>query len=187
MLHQRLQLEQDNLKLQAQIRVSNMGQHCLRFCVTYVGDTRLVEFVLHVLHWKYPKNERNKTRLTLAPNRGCLGVFWAYSGSVVVLPWDLTHNLKHADKHTGTSMSRHTDSSSLDTNYDTGFAPRTYAFAQRPKSDKNIPVNRSPKLLLLPCHFCINFKMFSLNQQGDLLSAPPCHVWLNLRKASRGQ
>ena len=36
----------------------------------------------------------------------------------------------------------------------------------------------SPKLLLLPCHFCINFKMFSLNRQGDLLSAPPCHLWL---------
>ena len=29
---------------------------------------------LHVLHWEYPKNKRNKTRLTLAPNSGCLGV-----------------------------------------------------------------------------------------------------------------
>ena len=32
------------------------------------------EFALHVLHSKYPKNERNKTRLTLAPNRGSLEV-----------------------------------------------------------------------------------------------------------------
>ena len=47
---------------------------------------------------------------------------------------------KHgADKQTGTRMSRHTDRSSLDTN--TRFAQWTYAFAQRHKSDKNIPVN----------------------------------------------
>ena len=98
----------------------------------------------------------------------------------MVLPWDLTHNLKHADKHTGTSMSRHTDPSSLDTNCDTRFVPRTYAFAQRPKSDKNIPVNRSPKLP--PRHFCINFKMFSLNQQGDLLSALPGSYMTKLEK-----
>ena len=39
-----------------------------------VGDFRLaVEFALHVLHWEVPK-ERKKTRLTLAPNRGSLGV-----------------------------------------------------------------------------------------------------------------
>ena len=32
-------------------------------------------------------------------------------------------------------------------------------------------------MLLLPCHFSINFKMYNLNQQGDLLS--PHHVvWL---------
>ena len=107
----------------------------------YVGDFRSVELVLHVLHWKYPKNERNKTRLTLAPNRGCLGVLWTYSGSVVVLSWNLTH------KNTQTSTQAHacrvtdTDPTVLARHKHTRFAPRTYAFAQRHKSDKNIPVN----------------------------------------------
>ena len=41
----------------------------------YVGDFRLVEFCsARARHWRYPKSERNKTRLTLAPNRGSLGV-----------------------------------------------------------------------------------------------------------------
>ena len=71
---------------------------------------------LHVLHSKHPKNERNKTRLILASNRGSLVVPWTYSGSGVVLSWDLTH------KNTQTSTQAHacrvtdTDPSSLDTN-----------------------------------------------------------------------
>ena len=61
------------------------------------------QIALHVLrgHWRYPKSERNKTRLTLAPNRGSLGVLWTYSGSVVVLSWDSTH------KNTQTSTQAH--------------------------------------------------------------------------------
>ena len=58
-------------KLQAHKQVSKMRKHCPNILWrNYVGDFRLVEFALHVLHSKYPKNERNKTRLTLAPNRG---------------------------------------------------------------------------------------------------------------------
>ena len=53
-------------------------------------------FALHVLHWRYPKSERNKT-----PNRGSLGVLWTYSGSSVVPSWDLTH------KNTQTSTQTH--------------------------------------------------------------------------------
>ena len=159
------------------------------FCdVIYVGDFRLVEFALHVLHSKYPNNERNKTRLTLAPNRGSLGMLWTYSGSVVVLSWDLTHTHTHTHTHTQKKNTRrqahaHTNVSShwpsLARHKHARSAPsayETHAFAQRHKTDRNRPVNLACKLQLLPCHFCINFKMFSLNQQGDLLSAPPCHM-----------
>ena len=148
MLHQRLPLlpptpkkqQQKTNKLQAQKQVSKMSQQSQQFlCVTDVGDV----FALHVLHSKYPKNERNKTRLTLAPNRGILGVFWTYSGSVVVLSWDLTH------KNTQTSTQVHacrvtlTLARSGDTN--TRGSPRrsaykTYAFEQTHKFDKKIPV-----------------------------------------------
>ena len=80
----------------------------------YVGDFRLVEFAqqcsLEV------SKERKKAHLTLAPNRGCHGVLWTYSGSVVVLSWDLTHKNTQTCRHWGTRMSRHTDRSSLDTN-----------------------------------------------------------------------
>ena len=78
---------------------------------------------LHVLHWRFrAKSERNKTRL--ASNRGSLGVLWTYSGSVVVLYWDLTHN-----ENTQTSTLTHacrvtlTRRSSLNTN--TRGSPRT--------------------------------------------------------------
>ena len=136
MLHQRLPLppktnkhthtqKTKKQKLQAQKQESKMSQHCPQFlCATYVGDFRLFDWVcsarapFQVLN---PKNERNKTRLTLAPNRGILGVFWTYSGSVVVLSWDLTH------KNTQTSTQIHacrvtlTLARSGDT--DTRFAP----------------------------------------------------------------
>ena len=62
------------------------------FCDVIMSATSAwSSFSLHVLHWRYPKSERNKTRLTLAPNRGSLRVLWTYSGSVVVLSWDSTH------------------------------------------------------------------------------------------------
>ena len=99
----------------------------------YVGDFGLVAFALHVLHWRYPKSERNKTRLTLAPNRGCLGVLWTYSGSGVVLSWDLTRKNTQTSTQAHRRMSRHTDPSSLNTNTHGSPRPRikTHAFAQR--------------------------------------------------------
>ena len=104
----------------------------------YVGDFRLVEFAQQC-SLEVPK-ERKKARLTLAPNRGCHGVLWTYSGSVVVLSWDLTH--KNTQTSTQAHLSRHT--SSLDTNTRGSPRPRikhVNTFAQRHKSDKNIPVN----------------------------------------------
>jgi len=119
-------------------------------------------FALHVLHWRYPKSERNKTRLILAPNRGSLGVLWTYSGSVVVLSWDSTH------KNTQISTLAHACHVTLTLPRSTP-AYKTYAFAQRHKSDKNRPVNLAKeKLLLLPWHFCINFNIFCLNQQATM-------------------
>ena len=93
--------------MQAQKQVFKMGLHCPQFFVTNCWRLSLVEFALHVLHCKIPKERKKlKTRLTLAPNRGNLGVLWTYSGSDVV-------RTKNPDKHTGTRMSRHTDPSSL--------------------------------------------------------------------------
>ena len=45
--------------MQAQKQVSKMGLHCPQFFVTNCWRLSLLEFALHVLHWKYPKNERN--------------------------------------------------------------------------------------------------------------------------------
>ena len=106
----------------------------------YVGVFRLDDFAR--APFDVPK-ERKKTGLTLAPNRCSLGgVLWTYSGLGVVLSWDLTH------KNTQTSTQAHacrltdTDPSSLDTNTRGSPCPRIkHAFAQRHKSDKNIPVN----------------------------------------------
>jgi len=135
------------------------------------------EFTLHVLHCKYPKNEKNKTHLTLAPNRGSLGVLWTYSGSDAVLSWDLTH------KNWQTSTKAHacrvtlSDPKPLDTT--TRGSPRLRIKHTPLHKDINLTktyLQSSPKLLLLPCHFCVNFKMFNLNQQGDLPSAPPCRM-----------
>ena len=116
MLHQRLHLK-ENKNMQAQKLVSRWASSARNFLWrNYVGDFRLVEFDLHVLHWKCPKNERNKTRLTLAPNRGSLGVVWTYSGSVVVLSWDLTHKNTQTSTQAHACRVSHTDPSSLDTN-----------------------------------------------------------------------
>ena len=85
-------------------------------------------------------------------------------------------------------MSRHTDPSSLDTN--TCGSPRPRMKHTLLHKDinltKNIPVNLAKTATALPL-VCLNFKMFGLNQQTDLMSAPPCLVWLNLWKASRVQ
>ena len=141
------------------------------FCDVIMSATSAwSSFALHVLHWRYPKSERNKTRLTLAPNRGSLGVLWTYSGSVVVLSWDSTHKntqistLAHAyvTPH-WPYLARHKHARFASSAY------KTYAFAQRHKSDKNRPVNLAKeKLLLLPWHFCINFNIFCLNQQATM-------------------
>ena len=88
---------------------------------------------LHVLHSKYPKNERNTTRSALASNRGGLGVLWTYSGSGVVLSWDLTHKKTRKQAHY-----RHTHVASLTL---TIARRSTQTHAQRHKFDKNIPVN----------------------------------------------
>ena len=118
------------------------------------------------------KNWRNKARLTLASNRGSLGVLWTYSGSVVVLrSWGFNPQ-KHSDKHTGTHMSRHTDPSSLDTS--TRGSPRPcikHTLLHRHKSDENIPVN-----IAKTATAALPFKMFSLHQRGDLPSVPPCRL-----------
>ena len=105
-------------------------------------------------------------------------MLWTYSGSVVVLSWDLTHKKTRRQAHGHTHVSSHWPSRLVRHKHarSAPSAYETHAFAQRHKSDKNRPVNLACKLLLLPCHFCINFKMFSLNQQGDLLSAPPCNM-----------
>ena len=106
------------------------------------ANFRLVEFALHVLHWKYPKNERNKIRLTLAPNRGSLGMLWTFSGSVVVLSWDLTH--KNTQTSTQAHACRsHSDPSSLDTNTLGSPCPRIKHTLLHKDINltKNIPVN----------------------------------------------
>ena len=147
MLHQRLHQKKkkkwnNNNNMQVQKTVSKMANRtALNFLWrNYVGDFRLVEFTLHML--QVPKERKKQTRLTLAPNRGSLGVLWTYSVSIVVLSWDLTH------KNTQTSTKSHacrvtlTPARSGDAN--TRFAPsayKTHTFAQRHKSDKNIPVN----------------------------------------------
>ena len=67
------------------------------------------------------------------------GALWTYSGSAVVLSWDLTH--KNTQTGTRTSQSHWL---LLAQHKHMRFAPsayKTYAFAQRHKSDKNIPVN----------------------------------------------
>ena len=105
MLHQRLYLKQNN-KNNKTAGTESASNFCVCECMwrNYVGVFRpaLGRLTLHVLRWKYPKNERNiKTRLTLASNRGSLGVLWTYSGSGVVLSWDLTN------KNTQTSTQAH--------------------------------------------------------------------------------
>ena len=72
-----------------------------------VGDFRLVdwlEFAQHVLRSKYPKNERNKIRLTLGSNRGSLGVLWLNlfrlrCSSVLGIYWP-TKTRRQAHRHT---------------------------------------------------------------------------------------
>ena len=102
MLHQRLQPKQNkNKNWRRRNRCSRWASTACNFLWrNYVGDFRLVEFAQHVLHWKYPKNERNKTRLILAPNRGCPGVLWTYfrlsCGTVLGF-----NPQKHVDKQTG--------------------------------------------------------------------------------------
>ena len=122
---------------------------CVCVCVwrNDVGDFRLVdwlEFAQHVLRSKYPKNERNKIRLTLASNRGSLGVLWLNlfrlrCGSVLGIYWP-TKTRRQAHRHTPVTSLTLTLARSTHTR----FAPsayKTYAFAQRHKFDKNIPVN----------------------------------------------
>ena len=67
----------------------------------YVGDFRLVEFALARAPFQVLKERKKQTRLTLTPIRGSLGVLCTYSGSVVVLSWDLTY------KNTQTSTQAH--------------------------------------------------------------------------------
>ena len=111
----------------------------------------------------------------------------------------LSYTEKHLDKpHTGTRMSRHADPSSLDTNTtDTRLASsayQTYAFAQRHKSDKNIPVNLAktataalpfPAVLTSKCSVKIN------KETCCHAAATPCYnmclTVVNFREASRVQ
>ena len=85
---------------------------------------------------------RNKTHL--APKRDSLGVLWTYSGSVVVLSWDLIHN-----ENTQTSTQTHACRATLTLARSTqtrGGSPRprikhTPLHKDWHKSDKNLPVN----------------------------------------------
>ena len=93
-------------KMQAQKQVSKMGQHCTcpQFFVTWLCRRLPFGWVCsgHVLHWRYPKSERNKTRLTLAPTRGSLGVLWTFSGATyygTVLNQQKTRRQAHRHTH----------------------------------------------------------------------------------------
>ena len=183
MLHQRLQLKQKNKTKKCRQRNCPLFILFI-FCDVIMSATSAwssFSALRDVLLNGGTSQRAKETRhVSLAPNRGNLGVLWTYSGTVVVLSWDLTHN-----KNWRTSTQTHawrvtlnTDPSLLDTNRRGSTRPRIKHTPLRIKTSdfKNRPVNLAKTAALLPRHFCINFKMFSLNQQGDPLSAPPCHT-----------
>ena len=115
MLHQRLQLKKKK-KTKKKLQAQKHSKRCpspswastaRNLWRNYVGDFRLVKSGT-CSNGGTGQRAKETRYVSLAPNRGSLGVLWTCSGSVVVLSWDLTHKWwKHADKHTDTRIARH--------------------------------------------------------------------------------
>ena len=83
-----------NIKKQTNKNCRHRNRRPQFFCDVIMSATSAwSSFALHVSPLEVPKERKKQleTHLTLAPNRGSLGVLWTYSGSVVVLSWDSTH------------------------------------------------------------------------------------------------
>ena len=187
MLHQRLLLKQKNKTKNKNCRhrnrrprwACNFLWRCRRLPLGRVCSARAP--------LELPKERRNKTTSsTLAPNRGSLGVLWTYSGSVVVLSWDLTHKNTQTSTQAHECRVSHTDPSSHDTN--TRGSPRPRIKRTPLHKDINLiktDLQISPKLLLLPFHFSsVGLSLTVQNVQSKSTRRPAVsptmsYDWLN--------